>query len=481
MTRPLSVLIVDDSEVSRRALRGAIQTEAALEVVGEARTGEEALELARKLKPSLITMDIQMPGMGGLKAIELLLKERPVPVVVISERSSSASIDLNYEAISRGALELISKGALFERRGLQQFAQHLRSLAEGYWLKTLPLTSKSPLPQPLADHRDAPILLGIGASTGGPRALAKLLRALPRNYPLPIAIVQHMAEDFFDSFVRFLGDASGLKVQLVESQQTLLPGHVYVGPSKFEFFVKEDLTAKLSPSPPNAFFSPSVDSLFFSMANALKAKSIGVLLTGMGDDGAEGLLKLRRVGAHTIVQNRESSAVWGMPHAAFQLGAAEHVQSLEEISTTLVALTKPAPHAPSGSKRSEKPVSEKKRALKILVVDDDVIFLEVTRSLLAAQGYEVEAISNPMLLASRLIRAPVDVVVLESELTTVDTPSLLVTLRKRNLARGPLILFSRLPAASLQQRQKACAAVEAFEKHNSAALLGALSALQPQT
>jgi two-component system, chemotaxis family, protein-glutamate methylesterase/glutaminase len=488
MAAPLSVLIVDDSEISRHALRAAVQSEPGLEVIGEAQTGEEAIRLARQLKPMLITMDLNMPGMGGLKAIELILKERPVPVVVISEKSASAGIDLNYEAISRGALELISKGSLFghDDSGLAKFAQHLRQLTEGFWLKQ---SDSEKFLAPATIHLESPKLLGIGASTGGPRALAKLLRALPRDFPVPIAVVQHMAEDFFDSFVRFLADASGLRVQLITPNETLVPGRVYVGPPRHEVFIKENLSVRLSPAPLAALFSPSVDSLFFSMANALKARSIGVLLTGMGDDGAQGLLKMRRAGAHTLVQNRESSAVWGMPHAAYILGAAEHILSIEEISKQLAQLVHPSqpPSARSTTAAPDRRASEslpveksaKRKALRLLLVDDDPDDLESARLELVQLGFEVVAIDNPMLLASRLIRERIDVLILESELSTVDTPSLLATLRKRDLATGPVVIFSRLTGEALTQKARNCNTPHAASKPNIEALTRILSRLSP--
>jgi two-component system chemotaxis response regulator CheB len=336
------VLVVDDSTLSREALRQALEVDPQLRVVAEAATGELALSLVHGVRPDLVTMDLNMPGMGGLKAIEAIMRERPTPIVVISERSAVPGIDLNYEALSRGALELVPKSAVFgvNPDHVRQFAERLRLLAASRMIEDARRGATPPIPL----SKEAPALIGIGASTGGPRALAKLLGELPSGFPLPIAVVQHMAEDFFDSFVRFLSDASRKPVELAQSGTVMKPGQVYVAPPRQELFVRPGLVMKLGPSPRDALIAPSVDSLFFSMATALQGRGVGLLLTGMGDDGAQGLLRMRRMGARTVAQDRASSAVFGMPRAAQELGAAELVLALEE--------TAPSPaRAGTGSRR----------------------------------------------------------------------------------------------------------------------------------
>lgn len=333
------VLIVDDSALSREVLRRTLELDQHLTVVGEAKTGEEAVAQVRALQPHLITMDLNMPGMGGLKAIEVLMRERPTPIVVISERSSTSGVDLNYEALSRGALELVPKSAVFGAgdEEVRRFVERLRLLAESGLEEDdkpqAPLAAAPPIPV----STEKPLLLGVGASTGGPRALAKLLSSLPRDFPLPIAVVQHMAEDFFDSFVRFLRDASGHRVEQATAATHFEPGFVYVAPPRQELFVKENLTVRLLPPPPSSIISPSVDSLFFSMATALKGRSIGVLLTGMGDDGAQGLREMFDAGAHTVAQDESSCVVFGMPKVAIQLGAVKVVLPLKRIHEAIVA------------------------------------------------------------------------------------------------------------------------------------------------
>ncbi len=487
------VLIVDDSALSREVLRRTLELDAHLTVAGEAKTGEEAVTLVRSLHPDLITMDLNMPGMGGLKAIEVLMRERPTPIVVISERSSTSGVDLNYEALSRGALELVPKSAVFGAgdEEVRRFVERLRLLAESGLDEEKP-TQLAPAP-PIPVSTEKPLLLGIGASTGGPRALAKLLSSLPRDFPLPIAVVQHMAEDFFDSFVRFLRDASGHRVEQANASTTFEPGKVYVAPPRKELFVRENLTVKLLPAPPNSIISPSVDSLFFSMATALKGRSIGVLLTGMGDDGAQGLLRMRRMGARTIVQDKASCAVFGMPRAAMELGAAEHVMDLNLIAGFLTQAVKggtvtappsvhvappaasPRPAPVVNSRPPEPAIPREKRT--VLVVDDGAVDLETARATLQRAGFEVLTLDNPLMLARMLRRNVVDVVVLEPELKTMKGAVVVQTLRAHGLGTVPICLWSGADEATLSTRMRECQASGSVRKGDPAALVRVVSKL----
>lgn len=460
------ILIVDDSELSREALRRALELDAQIVVVGEARTGEEALRLVSTLKPDLITMDLNMPGMGGLKAIEALMRERPTPVVVISERSSTSGVDLNYEAISRGALELVPKSAVFGARpdDAKRFAERLRRLAEaGYERErhsSQPAQLAAPPPQKSsADSQEPPVLLGIGASTGGPRAVAKLLSDLPKDFSLPIALVQHMAEDFFDSFVRFMADSSGRRVMIATQNMKFEAGQVLVAPPRHELFISESLTARLVPSPRDALISPSVDSLFFSMAKTLKARGVGLLMTGMGDDGAQGLLRMRRMGAHTLVQSRETCAVFGMPRAAIELGAADIALPLDGLAPWLSALMRGGP----------RPKGIEPRKKRVLVVDEDVEALKAARQTLEAGGLEVHTLDNPLIAAQTIRRLDIDLVLLETELSTMKGAVVIASLRNAG-ARVPVMLHSKLEATALKARAKEVGAL-GFIRKGSASLL----------
>lgn len=462
------VLVVDDSALSRDALTRAIEADPLLEVVGVASTGEQSLELAGKLLPDLITMDLVMPGIGGLKAIELHMKERATPIVVISERSTSQRGDVNYEAIARGALELIPKSAVFatDGAGVQTFAQRLRLLVEGATAPASPASPFSTDALPLSPL--PPLLVGLGASTGGPRALASVLGALKKDFPVPIALVQHMADDFFDSFVRFLADCSELAVVLAEQGMQMKPGVVYVAPPRQELFVREGLVVKLLPPPANALISPTVDSLFFSMASTFKERAVAVLMTGMGDDGAQGLLRMRRMGARTVAQDRATSAVYGMPKAAVELGAAEVVAALEDLPRVLNRLSRGGDSSKSGFLPQVAVQTAKKR---VLVVDDDSRSLAVTRRHLEGAGYEVQTLDNPFLVAGTLRKMPADLLVLESELTTTRGAVVAKALQEHTQLKVKVFLYSSLAESKLPARARECNAIGYLKKDESGAPL----------
>lgn len=469
---PLRVLIVDDSALSRQALRQVLELDAGLSVAGEAKTGEEAIALVRAMRPDLVTMDLNMPGMGGLKAIEAIMRERRLPIVVISERSSTAGVDLNYEALSRGALELVPKSSVFgaEADGARRFAERIRALAESHARRD----SKPPVaprPAEAAPPHEPPAILGLGASTGGPRSLAKVLSELPKDYPLPIAVVQHMAEDFFDSFVRFLGDASGRRAVQAESGVLMQPGMVYVAPPRQEMFVRDNLLIRLTPAPPTARITPSVDSLFFSLASSFKGRGLGVLMTGMGDDGAEGLLRMRRMGARTVVQDRASCAVFGMPKAAIEVGAAEVVLSLDEIPAYLVDAVRSGGRPLARAAAAPPPPPERRR---VLVVDDDRAALDAAKKALEGAGFEVHTADNPMMVAGIVRRTPMDLVLLEPDLRTMKGAVVVQSLR--GMSSVPVFVHANLGINDLRTRATEVGAAGYVRKGDTATLVREVTA-----
>ncbi len=442
------VLVVDDSDFTREALRRALQIDPALEVVGEAKTGEEAVALARTLKPHLITMDLSMPGMGGLKAIEQIMADRPVPLVVISERSPTPGQDLNFEAMNRGAVELVAKSEVFggHQLLLAKFATKMRQLAEAGVARP-----QRPAPKPVSRRiaaTEAPLLIGLGASTGGPRALAAVLGALPASFPVPIAVVQHMASDFFESFVQFLGSRSKLTVRSAEDGMQAVPGCAYIAPPHSHLTVDRELTFSLSPAPRGSTHCPSVDALFTSMARTLHGRAVGVLMTGMGADGAEGLLDLRKVGARTLVQDEASCAVAGMPLAALALDAAEEVVELSQLAGVLIAELR-------AHRRDESAIGAKKR---ILIVDDSPLLLEAGRLALEGAGYEVRTLENPLMVAMLLRKNPVDLVLLDVNMPALKGTQVVSALRAHGVNSTPVILYSDLDERELQAKAKECGA-----------------------
>lgn len=258
-----------------------------------------------------------------------------------------------------------------------------------------------------------------------------------------------MAEDFFESFVRFLSEATRRRVVIGAPGQLLVPGTVCLAPPRQELFVRENLTVKLLSPPPGQLISPSVDSLFFSMASALRDRGIGILLTGMGDDGAQGLLRMRRMGARTAVQDPVSCAVFGMPRAALEVGATELSMPVEKLAAWAVHQTRGV------TASTPAPASRRRR---VLIVDDNHAALELAQRTLEQAGYDAHALDNPMMLATSLRRTPADLVLLESELATVQGKVITDAMRKNGLL-VPVVLHSKLNGEPLKQRATECGAV----------------------
>jgi two-component system, chemotaxis family, protein-glutamate methylesterase/glutaminase len=444
----LGVLVVDDSQLTREAIRHVVSLVPELTVIAEASNGEEAIRLARRLRPALVTMDLNMPGIGGLAAIETIMRDRPAPVVVISERSNSHGVDLNYEALARGALELIPKASILSGNHTDaiRFAQHLKSIALGADAEPA-LPQSAGLPQ-LGPNQSVK-LVAIGASTGGPKAVSKLLAGLPKDLRAPIVLVQHMAEDFFDSFLRFLSEASQRTVTPASDGMSLKPGHIVVAPPRQELFVKSDLTVRLSPSPAKALFAPSVDTLFFSAATALQRHVVGILMTGMGEDGAEGLRRLRRAGAITLVQERSSCAVFGMPKAALELGAAAFELTPSELVTSVKSLC-----AESVDRREH----------NVVILDDNPVTAGHTERVVRQHGHAVFTVHSLAALRSHLAECPVSLLVIDTEMRNFNPALLLRTLRRLGHAKTPLLVYADIDDTALSARKAELSAAGSVSK-----------------
>ncbi|MGM0432487.1 MAG: chemotaxis-specific protein-glutamate methyltransferase CheB [Spirochaetota bacterium] len=334
----IQILIVDDSNVTRAVLREILTSQPDMEVVGEASTGEEALEMAGRLRPDIITMDISMPGMSGMEAIELIMESFPAPILVVTSLDEA---DIAYQAINHGALEVMKKPsfrpsdqqALVERiRLLSQIKviRHLRSrttIAEDQLSETL-----SALPKPKLNS----IVVGIAASTGGPRALATILSSLPPHFAPPILIAQHIGGGFSAGLSSWLDHVSPLRVKLAVDGEKPLASHVYLPPDGRHLLLQADNTISLVPGQPKDRYIPSADRLFFSLASSYGRHTIGIVLTGMGNDGTQGLALLHKAGAVTIAQDEATSAVFGMPASAVKAGVIQSVLPLEKIPEALM-------------------------------------------------------------------------------------------------------------------------------------------------
>ncbi|HET9593957.1 MAG TPA: chemotaxis-specific protein-glutamate methyltransferase CheB [Anaeromyxobacteraceae bacterium] len=332
--RAVRVLVAEASSPFRDALTGLIAADPGFEVVAIAGRGLEAAALARELRPDVLTVDLDMPAADGFAAIARVMAETPTPILVLTANPVEA---VGFRALSLGALDLLAKPG--PREGLEAFGAQLRArlrLISGIRVIRHPrgVRDAAPTPAPRAAARRE--LVVIGASLGGPRALATVLKALPPEFPAPIAVVQHIAEGFTDGLAGWLAQESRLDVATARDGELLRPGRVLLAPSGRHLVVQRPGVARLSDAPPLDTFRPSVTPLFRSAAEAYGPRACGVLLTGMGRDGADGLLALRDAGALTVVQDEATSAVFGMPRAAIELGAAERVLPLGEIAAALL-------------------------------------------------------------------------------------------------------------------------------------------------
>jgi two-component system chemotaxis response regulator CheB len=324
--RKARVLIIEDSAVMREQLRHIIRADPRLEVAAAVESAEDALRIIHQAAPDVISLDIRLPGMNGFEATRRIMSERPTPVVVVSASVESEELKITLNALAAGALAVVEKPAGSTREEYESSAQHLcTQLAIMSQVKVVRQHGRLDLPVPPANRAPAagrgPYgALGVVASTGGPNALAAVLGGLDSGFPLPVFVVQHMAPGFFEGFADWLAGVSPLPVETVASQTLTLPGRVYLAAAG-RHLRADRRCVRADAGRPVCAQRPSGTVLFQSMAENFGPQALGVLLTGMGEDGALGLLDLRKAGGYTIAEDESTAVVYGMPGAAARLGA----------------------------------------------------------------------------------------------------------------------------------------------------------------
>jgi len=337
------VLVVDDSALMRKLIPQMLAADESIEVVGTAMDGNFCLKKIDELKPSVVTLDLEMPGMNGIDTLKEIMRREPLPVIVFSSHSTEGA-SVTMKALGLGAFDFVPKpkdASAHMAETAKELIAKVKAAAECR-LKMCVVPGLAPKPQKVSMAPGAPSkVVAIGVSTGGPQALEYLLAQLPGDFPGSIVVVQHMPDGFTDMFARRLDELSPMRVKEAQSGDILQPGRVLICPGSRHLKVKRlpmgDI-AVLSDEPRVNGHRPSVDVLMHSAAEEFRNQAVGVLMTGMGDDGAEGLGAIKREGGMTIAQSEESCVVFGMPKAAIERGYAVRVVSLDVLSTTLQAI-----------------------------------------------------------------------------------------------------------------------------------------------
>lgn len=349
--RAVRVLVVEDSPVARELLLHLLTSDPGLEVVGTARNGVQALEMVQRLRPDVVTMDVVMPQMDGLEATRRIMEISPVPIIIVSSTVNRREVSTTFEALKAGAVAAIPRpagpGSSDFQTARWELVRTVKAMAEvkvvRRWKNGTHGTPSPSSSLPSLTDTACPLVVAVGASTGGPEAIRRLIAELPRDFPLPVLVVQHMASGFLGGLAEWLGRSSRLPVTLGQELQPARGGRIYIAPDDHHMGISRELRLTIASTPPEKSVRPAVGFLFRSVRDACGRRSVAVLLTGMGDDGVKEMKELRDIGAVTIAQDRESSVIYGMPGEAARTGAARFHLPPEEIARTLVRMAACAP------------------------------------------------------------------------------------------------------------------------------------------
>ncbi|MFH0735986.1 MAG: chemotaxis-specific protein-glutamate methyltransferase CheB [bacterium] len=345
----IKVLIAEDSLVMQQHLTHILSSDPEIEIVGIANNGEEAIYAVEKLRPDVITMDWHMPKLDGMQATRIIMATNPTPIVIVTGSFKEKDVAFSFNMIEAGALAIIKKPSSIVhpdyKNEIQGLIQTLKLMSEIKLVKRIsnialePISIKSEVPKIINKNSKAKII-AIGASTGGPLIIQKILSNMPKDIQVPILIVQHISIGFTKGFVQWLTNTTNFPLHIACDGECLLPGNGYIAPDNFHMGIKNGAKILLSNHELENGLRPSIAFLFRTVANVFGHEAIGVLLTGMGRDGAEELKLMKEKGAVTFAQDKESCVVYGMPGEAEKLNAATYILSPEEITKALIGLTK---------------------------------------------------------------------------------------------------------------------------------------------
>lgn len=342
----IKVLVVDDSALMRKLLTDILKSDPEIEVMGSASDPYVAREMIAKQRPDVITLDIEMPRMDGITFLKKLMVHYPIPTIIISSLSEEGS-EMALEAIEAGAVDVITKPKVNVLNGIEEIAFQIIEKVKGaarskniknFTMKALIDRKKETKGQSMTKTTDK--IVAIGASTGGPEAVYRIIEKLPYNF-LPVIIVIHMPAGFTKSYAKRLNASCRVEVKEAEDGDKLYRGRVLIAPGDYQMYLRRSGSYYYVDVKQDSIYKhhrPAVDPMFFSVAEYAGKNSIGVILTGMGKDGAEGMLKMKENGAFNYGQDEKSSIVYGMPKVAFEIGAVDKVMDLDKIAEELIKL-----------------------------------------------------------------------------------------------------------------------------------------------
>ncbi len=360
---PIRVIVIDDSPTARELLVAILQTSEGIQVVGTGANGEDAVRLTRRMRPDVLLMDVVMPKLDGLEATRHIMAEVPTPIVLVTGTFMRTDMDLSFEALRAGALTVIPKPGLSDPEACDMVVKTVRSMADvpvvRRWhrdwrrkrdsepVAAQPVVAQGPRSAPprelsatLEQELRRPLrVIGIASSTGGPGALATIFRVLPAEFPLPILVVQHVTPGFASGLAEWLDSVTPLRVGLAAHGVEPQPGTALIAPDDYHLQINFQGLIELYRAEPYKGLRPSANYLFRALARIYGPRALGIILTGMGDDGAEGMEALHDAGGVTIAQDEQSCVVYGMPREAVLRNAVDAILSLDQIALALKQLS----------------------------------------------------------------------------------------------------------------------------------------------
>ncbi|MCS7202875.1 MAG: chemotaxis response regulator protein-glutamate methylesterase [Thermodesulfovibrio sp.] len=345
----IKVLVVDDSAFMRKAISSMLQEDPEIKVIATAKDGVEAVQMVQELKPDIVTLDVEMPRMDGITALKEIMQKYPVPVIMVSSLTTEGA-KVTLEALELGAVDFIPKNLselsvnIVKIKGV--LIEKIKTIAKRGLVKRKPVIKSSetttlkiePLKTRITTERKTSIV-SIGTSTGGPKALQEIIPKLPKDFSVPVVIAQHMPPNFTKPFADRLNQLSQVEVKEAEDGEPIKPGFVYIAPGRGHMRLKRkgiEVIVSISEDKEEFIYRPSVDALMLSVAETFPGRSLGVILTGMGNDGVRGCKKIKETGGRVFAQDEESCVVYGMPKAVVEAGVVDKVIPLEELAGEII-------------------------------------------------------------------------------------------------------------------------------------------------